>query len=104
MSEKSQIEITAIQKYGNAEVMTKIGGMALSMSPPRRQAPTRPISVPSMKARTVVTPTSTSVQGSAWRTSCITGSGKKVSEIPNRPRNDVAEVAEVLAERGSGAP
>ena len=76
----------AIQKYGNADVMTKIGGMALSISPPRRQAPTSPIIVPSTKARTVVTPTSTSVQGSAWSTSCITGSGKNVSEIPKRPR------------------
>ena len=54
----SQIEIRAIQKYGNAEVITKIGGSTLSSSPPRLQAPSEPTSVPRTKASTVVTPTS----------------------------------------------
>ena len=89
--------ILASQKYGNAEVMTKIGGMTLSMSPPRLH-PISPIIVPSTKARIVVTPTSTRVHGSAWRTSFITGSGKNVSEIPKSPAERVAEIGEVRGE------
>ena len=58
--------------------MMKIGGSALSSQEPRRQALTRPISVPRMKARTVVTPTSPSVHGSACITILLTGVPKLV--------------------------
>src|SRR6266550_5359027 len=86
VSEKSQIVSRASQKYGNAEVMMKIGGSIPSSAPPRRQADTRPMNVPAMKARMVVMPTSPSVHGSACSTWCATVSGKKVSEIPKWPR------------------
>ena len=69
---------SAIQKYGKADVMTKIGGSALSSQPPRLQALIRPMNVPRMKASTVVTPTSPSVHGSAWNTIVSTESPKLV--------------------------
>src|SRR3989440_10215808 len=65
---KNQIASSASQKYGNADVITKIGGRAPSRKPPRRQAETSPLNVPSRNAITVVNPTSPSVQGKAWST------------------------------------
>ena len=73
----------AIQKYGNAEVITKIGGNALSSQLPRFQALTSPMKVPAMKATTVVTPTSPRVHGKAFNTMVLTGVPKLVViEIP----------------------
>src|SRR6184192_1759295 len=83
--EKNQIASNASQKYGKAEVMTKIGGSAPSRKPPRRHAETSPINVPSRNAITVVRPTSPSVHGRACSTWWLTASGKNVSEVPKRP-------------------
>ena len=86
MIEKSQIASSASQKYGNADVITNSGGSAPSSTPPRRHPETSPITVPRMKANTVVVPTSASVHGSACNTWCVTVSGKNVSEMPKSPR------------------
>lgn len=59
-------------------MITKIGGSALSSQVPRRHALTRPISVPRMKARTVVTPTSPIVHGRACLTMLLTDVPKLV--------------------------
>jgi hypothetical protein len=60
-----------------------MGGNAPSSQPPRRQALTIPMKVPSTKARTVVTPTRPSVQGRACATIVRTGVPKLVViEIP----------------------
>src|SRR3954464_1652234 len=84
--ENSQIASSASQKYGKAEVITKIGGSRPSTAPPRRQPDTSPISVPRTNAKIVVIPTRKSVQGSACSTWCETVSGKNVSEMPKCPR------------------
>ena len=47
----------------------------LSSRPPRRQAATMPMPVPSMNARTVVTPTRPSVHGIACRMTWLTDFG-----------------------------
>ena len=90
----------AIQKYGKAEVMTKIGGRALSSQPPRLQALTSPISVPTAKATMVVTPTSPRVQGKAWQYHRSDGSpeagGNGNTEVE---RDHVLPVLEVLADK-----
>jgi hypothetical protein len=79
------MNIIPTQKYGMAEVITKTGGMMLSSRLPRRQAVTMPSPVPRAKARIVVTPTRPSVHGIAPRTTWLTGSGKKNSDVPKFP-------------------
>ncbi len=66
------------QKYGKAEVITKIGGKALSSQLPRIHPLSRPINVPRRKAMTVVTPTRPRVQGRAWKTMVLTDVPKLV--------------------------
>src|ERR1041384_4296831 len=83
--ENSQIASSASQKYGNAEVITNSGGSIPSTAPPRRQAETSPISVPSTNARNVVVPTRTSVHGNACSTWWLTVAGKNVSEMQALP-------------------
>jgi hypothetical protein len=73
------------QKYGIAEVITSRGGAMLSVSPPCRQAARMPTPVPSVNARIVVMPTRPSVQKIAERTTWLTGSGKKNSDVPKLP-------------------
>ena len=85
MIAKSQIASSASQKYGNADVITKIGGSSPSRLPPRRHAEISPMKVPRMKAMIVVVPTSASVHGNACSTWCETVSGKNVSEMPKCP-------------------
>ena len=83
--ENSRMAMSAIQKYGKAEVITKIGGKKLSKRPPRRHALTVPINVPRTNARTVVTPTRPSVHGRALSTTWVTDSGKNVMDLPKLP-------------------
>ena len=74
-----------IQKYGMAEVITKVGGTMLSSLLPRRQADTMPRPVPSKKARTVVTPTRPKVHQIALPMTEVTDAGYWLSEVPRLP-------------------
>ena len=77
------MDSSAIQKYGNADVTTNIGGRTLSSQVPLRQALTKPMKVPRKNAINVVTPTRPSVHGTAWVTMTSTDLPKLVvSEIP----------------------
>ncbi len=63
--------------------MTEAGGRIASSQLPLIQPLTSPIRVPTTKARTVVTPTSPSVQGKAASTIVLTGVPKLVvKEMP----------------------
>ena len=66
-------------------MITNTGGRTLSTALPRRQPATVPIRVPKTKARSVVIPTSPTVQGSACLITVFTETGKNDNDVPNCP-------------------
>src|SRR5580658_9273095 len=85
----------AIQKYGNADVTTNIGGRALSSQVPLLHALIRPMKVPNIKASNVVMPTRPSVHGRAWYTIASTDLPKLV--VREMPKLKVVTCSQYVA-------